>query len=167
MIETIMEGGIENINVVLGAYHDQITAILSDRLVKVLNNPQWESGISSSIKTGVKNLNKNIDAVFIFVVDQPFINSKLIKKIENLFHFTNAKIIANRVNGNQTHPVLFRIDVAEKLLNLADEQGGRQLIEQNKVLWLDSIENKFSLDIDSPEDLILLNQDHDHPNGPL
>lgn len=166
MIDTIKDGGIEDLNVVLGAHHDQIAGILSDRSVKVINNPQWESGISSSIKTGVKNLNKNTDAVCIFVVDQPFLNSILIKKFINLFQFTNAKTIANRVNGHQTHPVLFRIDVAEKLLDLADEQGGRQLIEQNKVLWLDSIENKFSMDIDSPDDLIILNQDHDHPNGP-
>ena len=145
-------GGIKDIKVVLGSHYKEIKSQIISREVDILENLEWEEGISSSIKCGLRHINSEIQAVILFIVDQPYLNSMLISEILNKFRTSNAKIIAACVAGQLTHPVLFRKELFPKLLELTGDIGGKVIFKDEsveKVKWTDE---RLLMDIDSIED---------------
>jgi len=152
IIDQIRNGGIKDIKVVLGSHYKEIKSQIISREVDILENLEWEEGISSSIKCGLRNINLETQAVILFIVDQPYLNSLLICEILNKFRTSDAKIIAACVSGQFAHPVLFRKELFPKLLELSGDVGGKMIFKDEaveKVLWTDE---RLLMDIDSIED---------------
>ena len=154
MIQIIRDGRISDIFVVLGAFDEKIKSKINDRDVVIIHNKEWEEGIHTSIKSGIKEiLNKQLyKAVIIFVVDQPFLTSEIIKKQIQEFDRISPKVIAVRVNGEQVNPVLFARDTFEELVHLKKGQSGKNVIQNYPVHWVDSDNQLLQIDIDTQDD---------------
>jgi len=154
MIQIIRNGMISDIFAVLGAFDEKIKSKISDRDIVIIHNKEWEEGIHTSIKSGIKEiLNKQLyKAVIIFVVDQPFLTSEIIKKQIKEFDRISPKVIATRVDGEQVNPVLFARDTFEELMYLKRGQSGKNVIQNNPVHWIDSDNQLLQIDIDTRED---------------
>jgi molybdenum cofactor cytidylyltransferase len=152
IIGQIEKGGITDINVILGSHFSEIENQIGFRNVKLFNNPDWKEGISSSIRTGVRNLDQNIQSAIFFIVDQPFLEANLVQKILEKQIVSKSKIIAVKVGEVITHPVLFRRELFPKLLDLNGDIGGKSLFKKyipDVVVWDNK---KLLIDIDTKED---------------
>jgi molybdenum cofactor cytidylyltransferase len=159
VINKILESKIDELFVILGYHHDEIANVIDPR-PKIVDNPGWKIGKSSSIKMGVKFAEKNTDGVIIFLVDQPFINKEIINTLINEFQRSIENIIVPRVNGRLCNPVLFGKKYYEELMDLSGEQGGKVIINKAKdIRWIDWEDERLLLDIDTDEDYknILMN----------
>ncbi len=152
VVRKILESQIDELFVILGDHYDDITKVLDPR-AKIVHNPGWIIGKSSSIKMGVASAGKISDGLIYFLVDQPFINKTIINTLINIFRNSNDNIIAPRVNGRLCNPVLFGKKYYEKLMNLSGEQGGKKIIKNAKdIIWVNWEDKKLLLDIDTDED---------------
>lgn len=152
VVNKILESKIEELFVILGYHHDEIANVIDPR-PKIVDNPEWKIGKSSSIKMGVKSAEKNTDGVIFFLVDQPFINKEIINTLINEFQSSIDNIVAPRVNGRLCNPVLFGKKYYEELMDLSGEQGGKEIINKAKdVRWIDWEDERLLLDIDTDED---------------
>jgi len=152
VINKILESEIDELFVILGYHHDEIANVIDTR-PKIIDNPGWKIGKSSSIKIGVKSAQKTSDGVIFFVVDQPFINKEIINTLINEFKDSIDNIIAPRVNGHLCNPVLFGKNYYQELMGLSGEQGGKTIINKAKdVKWVDWKDERLLLDIDTDED---------------
>ena len=151
IVTEILESQIDDLFVILGHRYDEISKVI-DRRPKIVNNPGWIIGKSSSIKMGVISAEKISDGVIFFLVDQPFISKMVINTLINEFQNSTDNIIVPRVNGRLCNPVLFGKIYYEKLMNLSGEQGGKEIIKKAKdVRWVDWEDEKLLLDIDTEE----------------
>ncbi len=157
IIDQIMSAGLLSIRVVLGKHYSDVKAQISERNLEILQNTDWEKGISSSIKCGLSNLKPKTEAVLIFVVDQPFLRSELISEILNKFNDSKANIIAACVSGQIVHPVLYRKEVFAKLMKLEGDVGGKAIFGTELVDTVNWGDDKLLLDIDSIDDLKKIN----------
>jgi molybdenum cofactor cytidylyltransferase len=157
IIAQIMSAGLSNIRVVLGKHFSEIKAQITEKNLEILQNKDWEKGISSSIKCGLTNLKPETEAVLIFIVDQPFLSSELISKIQKRFTNSKAKIIAACVSGQIVHPVLYRKEVFAKLMKLEGDVGGKAIFGTELVDTVNWGDEKLLLDIDSIDDLKKIN----------
>lgn len=155
IIDIIRRGDIENLQVVLGHQFDLIKQIIEDKKANIINNQNWQSGISSSIKAGITSLDKDILGTFIFVVDQPFLSEDLIRKMKSVFMNGEAEIVAPRVNGQQCNPVLFHQKLFKDLILINGNNGGKKLITKGRTHWIDWTDERLLLDIDSSQDYLL------------
>lgn len=155
IIDIILGGGIDNLHVVLGFHHIEIREVIKNKKIKIINNIQWESGMSSSIKAGIEALDKNTLGAFLFLVDQPFLHEDLIRRMIYAFENEDADIIAPRVNGQQCNPVLFRSKLFGDLLSIQGDRGGKMLFNKNSTHWIDWDDERLLLDIDTIEDYLL------------
>jgi molybdenum cofactor cytidylyltransferase len=152
ILEQIKKGGIIDINVVLGSCFDEIKNQIVFKDINIYKNYDWEEGVSSSIKCGLNNLKQNIQAVIFFIVDQPYLEPKIILEVIEKFKTSNAKIIATQVAGVLTHPILFKRELFPKLLELKGDLGGKVLFKNDLVETVDWGDKRLLLDIDSNKD---------------
>jgi molybdenum cofactor cytidylyltransferase len=152
VVREIMESRIDELFVILGAHYDEIINVI-DKRPKIVRNPGWIIGKSSSIKLGVISAGKIPDGVIFFLVDQPFINKAIINTLIDIFQNSTENIIVPRVNRRLCTPVLFGKKYYKKLISLSGEQGGKEIIKKAKdVRWVDWEDEKLFVDIDTDED---------------
>lgn len=152
IIRTVAASNIEDIILLLGNNIDKIKLIILDEKVKIVENHKWQSGMSSSIQTGITSLSEDVDGAFIILVDQPFITVTLFNKMIDVFESSNADIIAPRVGDQQANPVLFPRSLFPKILNISGDKGAKSLLKDHKVKWVDWHDANLLLDIDSEDD---------------
>ena len=152
ILKQIKNGGISDIKVVLGSRFEDIKNQIGYDDIEIFVNQDWEEGISSSIRCGLNHINPKTQAVMFFVVDQPYLDSNIIKKIKEKFKTSKAKVIATRVAGHITHPVLFRREIFPKLLELRGDIGGKTIIKNEILDTVEWTDDRLLMDIDSIED---------------
>ncbi|MEQ1643194.1 MAG: nucleotidyltransferase family protein [Pyrinomonadaceae bacterium] len=153
--ETLVDASCDPIVVVLGAEIDGSTSEIADLPVQIYINQDWETGMSSSIRTGLKELLKiepDLAAVIVTLCDQPYILSSILATYITRFDADRTEIIAAQYEEIKGVPALFPRIMFEALLKLVGDKGAGDLIRSSKnVLLIDLAE--AVLDIDTLEDL--------------
>ncbi len=129
IVSTVSSFDFEKNVVVLGAFAEQIEAVLASANVDIVINENWKNGMSSSIQKGLGKV-ENSEAILIFLSDQPFINRRLISEIIEAAKSTNFSIIATKYNQVLGVPVLFKRVVFDELKRLNEKVGAKKLIKQ-------------------------------------
>jgi molybdenum cofactor cytidylyltransferase len=170
--KTLIENAIENalnsnlgpVFVVLGCSADLISKKLKSYKGKItiVNNPEWEDGVGSSIRVGLKEVEKRDPrtyGVLITLVDQPLIDtSHLVKMIRSHFTF-GKKIIASGYGGSFGVPAFFHKSFFNFVEKLDGDQGAKTIISKLKQDVHIIPNPDAELDIDSEEDYKVL-QNH-------
>jgi molybdenum cofactor cytidylyltransferase len=152
----ITKTGITPIFVILGNTVGQVTDELINLPVTVIINEKWESGQSTSLKAGISHIPAEIDAVIVFLADQPFISRELVYTMIAEYEASGRPIIAPSVNGKRTNPVLFDRVTFKDLLTIEGDQGGRAIFGKFPVNLIPWTDEKLLYDIDTPSDLEFL-----------
>lgn len=153
--ETLVDSSCDSIVVVLGAEIDGSTSEIADLPINICINHNWQTGMSSSIKAGLKELVKlegNLSAVVVTLCDQPHITTENIDQLVTEFQQANPRIVAAQYGETVGVPALFSKELFNDLLKLKGDKGARQLIRDN-LPFVERIEiEKAAIDIDHPDD---------------
>ncbi len=155
-----MDAGACETIVVAGLDEDMIKAELRRSAIQVIVNPHSELGMGGSLKFGVSFVIKNLadsDAIIIMVCDQPLLTSIHLKKMIELHKTTQSPMVASFYSGRNGVPVFFHRSMFEKLLTIKDQEGAKNIIEQNPTLVKSVDFPEGAIDLDTPEDLKNLN----------
>jgi len=148
--------------VVLGANAENIRSEISEPSVRIVENPDWHLGMSSSIRCGIislANCYPTIDAVVITVCDQPFLSAEIINHLVATYHSTRKPIIACEYADTLGVPVLFSQIFFSELAILSEDVGAKKLIK-NHYHEVFSIPFPLgAIDIDTPEDYQQIEKD--------
>ena len=125
---TALEAGLDPVVVVTGAYPEEVVRALEGLNLRVVNNPDWEDGQSTSVRAGVAALPARTDAAVFLLADQPFVSSQLIRELFDRHAQTLAPIVAPSVMGQRANPVLFDRRTFSDLMALTGDSGGRQVL---------------------------------------
>ncbi len=139
--------------VVSGAEKTSLEKELQNTKAILCHNSDWQLGMSSSIKTGLKKalqLHPQITACIISVCDQPFITENIFKELI-LKYKSNDKIIASCYSETAGTPVLFPKKYFLELLNLTVNEGAKKLLDSEEKVLLVNFD-KGEIDIDTMED---------------
>ena len=130
-VKNILASSVDELIIVLG-YQKEIIEKLIDKneKIKIIFNKDFESGMASSIKTGLDNLSEKTEAFFICLGDMPMVShdvyNQLIKSKDN------KEIIVPTYKGQQGNPVLFDKSMKKKVLDIRGDVGAKKILELNK-----------------------------------
>lgn len=154
--EALVNSVCDPIVVVLGCETKGSLAELDGIDVTVCINDEWRSGISSSIKAGLRTLlsaEQDLDAAVITLCDQPFVTSADIDRIAERFAKAGKTIVAARHGEVVGVPALFGREIFDELFTLEGDQGARKLIRTDPKRSAVIDAEQAAIDIDTPEDL--------------
>lgn len=153
LAEVALASNAASVHIVLGAYAEFLKHQLHGLKVRTVVNPDWNSGISSSVRTGVKDLSRSVKAVLLVLCDQPYVTSLLLNGMMETFEKTKKLIIASEYENSLGVPALFDRKLFGELETLSGDRGARQVImrHRNEVASIPFPEG--SIDIDTPQDL--------------
>jgi molybdenum cofactor cytidylyltransferase len=156
-IDTALETHLGPVYVILGSHGQEIALRLKKykREIRIIQNQNWEQGVSSSIRLGLKEIEKEepgIYGIIITLVDQPLINlSHLVNMIRSHFSF-GKKIIASGYGGSFGVPAFFHRKMFPYVEKLEGDQGAKSIISKLKLDVHIMPNPDAELDIDSEED---------------
>ncbi|MCD6472648.1 nucleotidyltransferase family protein [Candidatus Aerophobetes bacterium] len=124
---------------------------------EIVLNPDFQSGMSSSIKKALQHFPaERVKGFLIFLGDQPLINSIIINQIISAFSPGKGEMVVPFYKGRRGNPVLFDICWRDELMAVTGDVGGRVLIKAHpKKVKVVKISNEAVLfDIDKEEDYL-------------
>ncbi len=155
MIRIAKESKFEMISVVLGAHMEKILPEVNTSGINIFYNPEWESGMASSLKCGLKHSLKSqpdLQFVLILLVDQPFVKTSLINNFFELHVEKKKPLIAAKYNDIYGVPALFGKELFPQILQQKGQGGARKLIKAHEKDLLSIEFPEGARDLDTPED---------------
>lgn len=146
--------------VVTGAHAVEVVAALApllattDDRLRLVSNPDYQTGQASTIRTAVATLPPACAAVLFLPVDQPFIPPSLLRQLIDAWQ-AGARLAAPVVAGvPRGAPALFDRSLFPELLQLQGDIGARPLLQKYRPqLVLVPATTAELRDLDTPEDL--------------
>jgi molybdenum cofactor cytidylyltransferase len=156
-IRNAREAGASPVYVVLGANRDAIEKAVDFSSAVIVGNPEWDKGMASSIRAGVRAVeveSSKIAGILVLSCDQPRVTKDYLRRmIETFAAQPDAPTIASAYAGVRGVPAIFPRHAFPDLLVLDGDQGARRLLVNQSRAVLALPLDGGEIDIDRPEDL--------------
>jgi molybdenum cofactor cytidylyltransferase len=152
--------------VITGANSEPVSNVIQDLSseIRIIHNPDWHAGQSTSIRVGIEALSKpglndffvspsgNIGSVIFLLADQPQVTPSIMLTLAEEHNRTLSPVIAPLINGKRGNPVLFDKVAFTELANLKGDIGGRGIFSKYPPSYIPWYDGSLSMDVDTPED---------------
>lgn len=154
VIDHISQSTVDDTLIVLGSKREKIEEAIKDFPVKSVHNPNFKKGMLSSVQKGFASLPEDVDAVLVFLGDQPMIPSSVINEIVRAYQSTEKGIVLPVYEHKRGHPVLISTRYREEVAHLNPEIGLRELVHKHEedILEVQIDSSSILEDIDTPDD---------------
>jgi molybdenum cofactor cytidylyltransferase len=138
-----------------------LTKLFKAHGLKTIENPDFKTGLSASIKHGVKAA-KADNAIMICLGDMPFIKPNSYQSLIQLFNANPNRITRLMYQNDDTkqagHPVIFPVSTKQALQQLKGDSGAKALLKEMDVLCAITTDDGVVFDIDTQQDLLKFRQ---------
>lgn len=150
-IDNLLSSKVGEVIVVVGYRAQGMIKAIANRPVKVVVNPFYHQGMSTSIVTGLNLVDDKAQWLMIALADQPLINSKTFNRLIKESLGADKGIIIPIYGGKRGNPIIFSTKYKEELLSLKGDVGGRQIIKQHPddILEVATDSESINIDIDT------------------
>jgi len=156
--KTIIEHILENLAdydtiVVTGHRTEDIEPIIKKYGARIVHNPDYEQGMTTSFQVGLRALDDDVDAVFMVLSDTFGFKSSLLEEMELKLASTTVLLVSPIYDGRRGHPVLVAYELFKEFLGLGEGETMRDVVLRHEDeheyvqgdIWT-------RIDLDTPED---------------
>ncbi len=150
-----LDAGLSPVIVVIGAYAEDVEPCLAGLPVQLVENPDWTSGMGSSLGLGARTAMATEPmphALLVLLADQPGIRAADLKVLVEAHASAPGRIQAAYFEGHLGPPCLFPRAYFDELASLRGAHGARRLLEQYGDRVDDHDLPTAAFDIDTPAD---------------
>jgi molybdenum cofactor cytidylyltransferase len=153
VIDLFLNAGTD-VLLVAGYRHDDVADGIKKRDITIVDNPDYEKGMFSSVQAGVRHIGPGYKAFFISPVDIPLVRPATIRRLMEEEEKNPGKIIYPVFGGKRGHPPLIPSALAPAILGWEKGGGLKAVLRSREELALEvPVPDSFILfDIDTPED---------------
>ena len=154
IVETLLEGGIERIVVVLGHGAREIERQVKLEPEQVVINPRYRSGQTSSLQAGLHALiADNAEAAVLCLVDHPAVSAQTVRRMVATFRESGAAVVIPTYLGRRGHPVLLAQPLFAELLQLASDAGADSVVRRYRpaTQFVEVEDEGVVIDVDNAE----------------
>jgi CTP:molybdopterin cytidylyltransferase MocA len=157
-LDALSEAPVDEIVVVVGADAERLREVCESYKVRVVENPDWAQGQSTSVRTGLRALGPEVRAAVVLLADQPLVGAGAVKRLVEAFE-KGAKVAVATYGGRPRNPVLFSREVWPLLeAELEGDEGARPFLRRHPELITEVPCDGAGdpADVDTREDLLRL-----------
>jgi len=162
LIRRVVETALASLagEVVVGVGHqaDLISAELEglDGRLRVVLNPDYREGMSSSVRVGVSAVSPRAEAVAVLPADVCFISPRAVDALILEYASSRPRIAVAAHGGRPGHPILFDASLLPELREVSEETMGMKAVvrrHSSEVVLVEVPEEEVLIDVDTLEDL--------------
>jgi molybdenum cofactor cytidylyltransferase len=153
--------------VVTGHEAERVRAALAKRPVTFAHNPDFATGLSSSLRRGLAALPTEVDAAIICLGDMLQVDAGLLDRLMHAFNPLEGRVICVPVwRGKRGNPVLWGRQLFAEMAALTGDVGAKHLMTEHPELVAEvPAESEAVLtDVDTPEALAALSPPQPPPS---
>ena len=144
---------LDEVVVVLGRASDQVREQVDFGAARVVENPVFGEGCSSSYRAGIGALNSESAAIMIILGDLPGVTLEIINRLADAWREQQARIALCSYQGRKGHPMIFARSMFPQLIDLHGDKAAWKLVDANAALVQEvRFEIPYPDDINTPED---------------
>jgi molybdenum cofactor cytidylyltransferase len=123
--------------------------------VTLVPNPDYATGLASSLKAGIRAVPEECDGAMILLGDMPRVTAEHVDKLIAVFVAAPASIVVPVHEGRPGNPVLWPRRYFPELRHLDGDAGAKRLIAAHRddVREVELATDGIFADIDTPEEL--------------
>jgi|GEM_PF-100265 len=146
-----------SVTVVTGNAEDRVKAVVSGKNIRLVHNPDYESGMASSLRRGIESLPADVDGAMVLLADMPLINAAHIDALIEEFT-ARPRVIVPTVNGKRGNPVLWPRSFFKEICAIEGDRGARELLDRHadRITCLELASEAILADVDTEEMLAAL-----------
>ena len=122
---------LDEVVVVLGRAADEIREQVDFGAARVVENPVFGEGCSSSYRAGIAALNHASDAIMIILGDRPNVSPEIINQLAEAWREHDAPIALCSYQGRKGHPMIFAQSLFPQLVELHGDKAAWKLVDAN------------------------------------
>ena len=142
------------VKLVLGIKPNKLQREADGYDIEIVVNKDWENGIASSLRSGIKALPAHCKGALIILCDQPYINEQHVRQMIDAWKRDHTKIIASAYADTVGVPAIFPAQHFPAILQLQGDTGAKAIIDNNLEHVARVSIPEAEIDIDTQEDLI-------------
>ncbi|MDX6379517.1 MAG: hypothetical protein QOI57_541 [Rubrobacteraceae bacterium] len=159
LIEATLSGlrraPVDEIIVVVGREGERLRSISTTHGARVVVNPNWAEGMSTSVRVGIQACGPEVRAAVVLLADQPLVGAEAVERLVGAFE-GGAEVAVATYGGERRNPVLFAKEVWPLLLReLTGDKGARMVLKLHPELVTEVPCDDVAdpADVDTVEDL--------------
>lgn len=154
VVDALREAQLDEIRVVLGGEREALAQVLEAPRVRFVTTAKPYGDMLASIRSGLRGLPPDCEAVLVALGDQPMITPTLVRRVIHAFRGAAQTIVLPAHAGRRGHPVLLSIRHVPEVLESYDGVGLRGLIaaHPDEVIEVEVDDPAAFEDVDTPED---------------
>jgi CTP:molybdopterin cytidylyltransferase MocA len=159
-LDAVLASGLAPVVLVVGYRADDVRAAVaahcSRGAVDVVENPEWEEGIASSLRAVLTTLvpRAEVDAVCVGLADEPRVSAEAYRRVAA----TSGELVVPTYAGQPGNPVKLARSLWPEALELRGDVGARALA-RDRAVRIDCTDTGSAADVDTLEDLERLQQE--------
>ncbi len=155
--EVLVNSSVKSSIAVLGHQADELAHALEGLALRVVRNPDYKSGLASSLKAGIAALPPDAGGALVVLGDMPAVTSADIDALVAAFLSGEGKVIVRATHaGKRGNPVILPRSLFASVADLAGDTGARHIVESAEMAVIDvELGEAASLDVDTPEAMAL------------
>ena len=162
-LANLAQAPVDETVVVVGDDAKTLRAVCEPFGVRVVDNPDWEQGQSTSVRAGLLALGPEVRAAVVLLADQPLVGAGAVERLVAAFE-GGARVAVATYDAKRRNPVLFSRAVWPLLLEeLSGDEGARAVLRRHPDLLTevpcDGVGDPA--DVDTAEDLRGLEMMHE------
>ena len=155
-VQNALSSSADEVIVVTGHRSDEVMAALAGLKLRFVHNPDFASGLSTSLRCGVQAIAGKADCVIVHLGDMPLVKGQVFDRLIAAFNpIEHRSVIVPTCKGAFGNPVLWGAEHFARLGGLDGDKGARNLIAEMKsgTIEIDAGSDSVLRDVDTPGDL--------------
>jgi nicotine blue oxidoreductase len=154
-LSNLVDAPVDERVVVVGDDAQRLREVCEPYGFKVVENPDWARGMSTSVRAGLRSLGPEARAAVVLLADQPLVGAGAVERLVAAFE-AGAKVAVATYGGRPRNPVVFSREVWPLLMTeLSGDEGARSFLRRHPelVTRVPCDEVGDPADVDTAEDL--------------
>ena len=132
VVDNLLGGPTRPVVVVVGHRAEDVRAALGGRPVQTVSSPDWQAGLSASLRAGIAAVPESSRAAVVCLGDMPLVTARVIARLIEAYDPDEGRLIVAPTHGGELgNPILWDRRFFPAMMALTGDKGARRLLEEH------------------------------------
>lgn len=130
-VDTALAAGLDPVLVVVGHQREQAESELRDARCKLVANPDYQDGVNTSLRTGIRAVPEGCPAAVVMLADMPLVTPAMLRTMLEQYRGGRAPLVVSSYEGVDAPPILYDRLLFDELAVLEGEGCGKKVVKRH------------------------------------